>query len=194
MLEMPDGDELYDRGYIMDVVEYLKKHGVKFELTEHHSAYTAQELAGYEHVLEIEVVKPVIVKADGIFYMCVLPACFKVDLEILKYDLDANFVELATEEEMLELFRDCPPGAECPIGSLYGLPTLMDATLENDRYIVFQAGCYDKAVRMHMSDYKDLTSPYVMDFSYQQDWSEADTMLNDPFYYDRFVYSLLYPL
>ncbi len=178
----------------MDIIEYLKKHGVKFELTDHHPAYTAQELAGYEHVLEIQVAKPVVVKADGVYYMCVLPSCFKVDFETLKYGLDADFVELATEKEMLGLFGDCQLGAECPIGSLYGLPTLMDRTLENDKYIVFQAGCHDKAIHMLMSDYKDLTSPYVIDFSYQENWSEADTMLNDPFYYDRFVYRLLYPL
>lgn len=179
----------------MDVVECLKKHGVKFELTGHRPVYTAQELAMCKHVLEIEVVKPVIVKADRVFYMCVLPACFKIDLDILKYDLDADSVVLATEAEMLKLFAgQCQLGAECAMGNLYGLPTLMDSTLENDRHIVFQAGRHDLSVRMRMSDYKDLTKPYVIDFSYQQDWSEADTMLNDPFYYDRFVYSLLYPL
>ena len=179
----------------MDVVEYLKKHGVGFELKEHLPSYTAQELATCEHILEIEVVKPVIVKADRIYYMCVLPACFRIDLDILKYDLDAETVVLATEVEMLDLMGDeCQLGAECAMGNLYGLPTLMDRTLENDKYIVFQAGRHDLSIRMRMSDYKRLARPYIIDFSYQQDWSEADAMLNDPFYYDRFVYSPLYPL
>ena len=179
----------------MDVVEYLKKHNIKFELNEHHPAYTARELSANAHVLEIEVVKPVIVKADSIFCMCVLPACFKIDLDILRHDLDAESVVIATEKEMLDLMGDqCQLGAECPMGTMYGLPTLMDRTLENDKYIVFQAGRHDLSVRMRMSDYKDLTNPYIIDFSYQQDWSEADAMLNDPFYYDRFVYSPLYPL
>jgi len=179
----------------MDVIEYLKRHEIKFELTEHHPVYTAQELAMCEHVLEIEVIKPVIVKADRIFYMCVLPACFRIDLDILKYDLDAEKVVLATEAEMQDIFGDqCELGAESAMGNLYGLPTLMDRTLENDKYIVFQAGRHDRSVRMRMSDYKDLVRPYIIDFSYQQDWSEADAMLNDPFYYDRFVYNPLYPL
>lgn len=178
----------------MNVVDYLTEHGIKFEVTEHRPAYTAAELASSEHVLRLQVAKPVIVKADRIYYMCVLPACFMIDLDALRRDLDAEKVVLATEEEMSELFEDCQLGAEPPVGNLYGLPTLMDRTLESDKYIVFQAGTHAKAVRMLMGDYKNLTKPYVIDFSYKEDWSETDTMINDPDYYDSFVYSPLYPL
>lgn len=178
----------------MNVTDYLTEHGIKFEVTEHRLAYTAAELAGSVHVLQLQVAKPVVVKADRIYYMCVLPACFMIDLDALRRDLDAEKVVLATEEEMSELFEDCQLGAEPPVGNLYGLPTLMDRTLESDKYIVFQAGTHAKAVRMLMGDYKKLTKPFVIDFSYREDWSEADTMINDPDYYDSFVYSPLYPL
>jgi Ala-tRNA(Pro) deacylase len=150
----------------MKVVEFLDNNSAKYKVTRHQPTYSAQQMAAAEHVPGREVAKPVVVKADGEYYMCVLAACYKVDLDALKKDLRADQVALAGEDEMSKLFADCELGAEPPFGNLYGLETLMDQSLEADDNIVFQAGTHEQAIKMAMADYKELVSPRVLSFSY----------------------------
>jgi Ala-tRNA(Pro) deacylase len=178
----------------MTAIDYLKDHNVKFRVTGHHPAYTAVDLAVEEHVLSCQVAKPVIVIADGIFYLCVLPACFKIDFEILKNQLHVNEVILASEKDLKDIFGDCELGAEPPFGNIYGLPTLMDKSLERDRHIIFQAGTHDKAIRMSMKDFKHLVNPHIISFIRRDEWDGLEWMFNDPYYYDAFMYNPLYPL
>ena len=150
----------------MKVVEFLDNNSAKYEVTRHQPTYSAQQMAAAEHVSGREVAKPVLIKADGKYYMCVLPACCKVDLDALKQDLRVEQVALAGEDEMSKLFADCELGAEPPFGNLYGLETLMDESLQADDHIVFQGGTHELAIKMAMADYKKLVSPQVMSFSY----------------------------
>jgi Ala-tRNA(Pro) deacylase len=150
----------------MRVIEYLDKSGVKYELRAHKPVFTAQRIAAEEHEPGKFVAKPVIVKADEKFLMCVLAACYMIDLRNLKQTLGVKKLELITEDEMARLFDDCEPGAEPPFGNLYNISTIMDKALEKDDHIVFQAGTHDKAIKMSLADYKRLVSPSVMEFSY----------------------------
>lgn len=150
----------------MQIMEYLDKSGVKYELTEHKPAFTAQHMAAEEHEPGKFVAKPVIVKVDGEYLMCVLGACYKIDLEALKVQLDAKKVELATEEEIAGICGDCDIGAEAPFGNLYNLPTIIDKALDADDHIVFQGGTHETAIRISMADYRKLAEPKVLEFSY----------------------------
>jgi Ala-tRNA(Pro) deacylase len=149
----------------MKVVEFLETNSAKYEVTQHQPTYSAQQMAAAEHVSGREVAKPVLIKADGKYYMCVLPACCKVDLDALKQELRADHLALAGEDEMSKLFADCELGAEPPFGNLYGLETLMDQSLQADEHIVFQAGTHEQAIRMATRDYNQLVSPKVLSFS-----------------------------
>jgi Ala-tRNA(Pro) deacylase len=57
----------------MRVTEFLDKSKVKYKVSEHHPAFTAQHMAAEEHEPGKYVAKPVIVKADDKYLMCVLP-------------------------------------------------------------------------------------------------------------------------
>ena len=150
----------------MRVIELLDKSAVRYEITEHPPTFTAQQMAAAEHEPGKYVAKPVIVKADGKYMMCVLSACYKIDLGALKNQLGAKSIELAREKEIGKIFDDCELGAEPPFGNLYDLPTIMDKALEDDDHITFQAGSYEKAIRMSMDDYRKLVKPKVLEFSY----------------------------
>jgi len=150
----------------MTVIDFLDKSGVKYEVTEHKPAFTAQRMAAAEHEPCKYVAKPVIIRADNKYLMCVLAACYKIDLGALKKRLGAKKVELAEEKDMGKIFGDCELGAEPPFGNLYDLPTIMDKALEADDHITFQAGSHDKAIRMSMADYIKLAKPKVLEFSY----------------------------
>lgn len=150
----------------MRVTEFLDKEAVHYELSEHPPTFTAQEMAAAEHEPGQFVAKPVIVKADGKCIMCVLSACYKINLGQLKDRLGADSVELADEAEIGAMFDDCELGAEPPFGNLYNVPTVMDKAMEKDDHIKFQAGTHDKAIRMRMDDYCRLVEPKILEFSY----------------------------
>ncbi len=150
----------------MRVLEFLDKSGIGYEITEHRPTFTAQRMAAVEHEPGKYVAKPVVVKADGKYIMCVLSACYKIDLNALKGQLGAEEVELADESEIAKLCDNCELGAEPPFGNLYDLPTVMDKALSKDDHIVFQAGSHEKAIRMTMEDYRQLVSPAILEFSY----------------------------
>ncbi len=150
----------------MRVIEFLDKSAVRYEVSEHPPAFTAQQMAAVEHEQGKYVAKPVIIKADGKYIMCVLAACYKIDLGALKSQLGAKSVELAEEKEIGNIFEDCELGAEPPFGNLYDLPVVMDKALEQDDHITFQAGTHEKAIRMSMDDYQKLVELKVLEFSY----------------------------
>ncbi|MHC4748188.1 MAG: aminoacyl-tRNA deacylase [Planctomycetota bacterium] len=150
----------------MRVIKFLDKAKVKYKVTKHQSAFTAQHMAAEEHEPGQNVAKPVIVKVDGEYVMCVLPACYRIDLKALKKQMKAKKVELAKEKEIGKIFDDCDVGAEPPFGNLYDVPTVIDKSLEQDEHILFPGGTHEKAIRMSMADYQKLVEPDVLEFSY----------------------------
>jgi Ala-tRNA(Pro) deacylase len=149
----------------MEVVAFLKKSKVKHKVTKHKAAFTAQEVAAEEHEPGKFVAKAVVVKADDKYVMCVLPACYNIDLKKLKSQLKAKTMKIAEEKELGKIFSDCEIGAQPPFGNLYDLPTIMDKVLESDDHIMFQGGTHEKSVRMSMADYRKLVGPKVLEFS-----------------------------
>ena len=149
----------------MRIDEYLKQQGVWFERHMHSAAYTAQELAAEEHTPGMSVAKPVIVRADGQYVMCVLPACYKLDLGKLRTALHASECRLAEETEMADLFPDAEIGSEPPMGNLYDMSTVVDSHLADDDQILFAAGSHRDAIAMAFGDYQRLVHPEVADVS-----------------------------
>jgi Ala-tRNA(Pro) deacylase len=150
----------------MNVFEYLDRANAHYSVSEHAPTYSAQVMAAEEHEKGRYVAKPVIVKAEGNYIMCVLAAPDKVVFDKLREYLGTEDVMLASEEEIRDLFPDCEEGAEPPFGRLYGVRTIMDSGLEDDDHITFQAGTHDKAIRMNMRDYLSLAQPEIVDFGY----------------------------
>ena len=148
----------------MSVQDYLDQLGVNYRLSRHDTTYTAQDLAAAEHIPGRKVIKPVIIKADGEFVMCALPASHRVDIDTLRTQLQCNEVQLADEQELMELFPACELGAEPPIGRLFGMPTVMDESLFADDRVTFQAGTHQDAVTMTLADYRKVAQPEVAYF------------------------------
>lgn len=149
----------------MNVPDFLDLQGVPYRLSHHRTTYTSQDLAQVEHMPGRKVIKPVIVDADGKFLICALPASQKVNLSELKAELRARDVKLVEENMLAELFPGCELGAEPPIGNMYGIGTMIDASLLNADEIMFQAGTHTDAVTMRMADYKRVANPQVGHFS-----------------------------
>ena len=149
----------------MNLPSFLDDQGVNYRLSHHADTYTSQDLAQCEHISGRHVVKPVLVKADGQFVLCALPASYKVDLMELRDQLRAKEVYLADESQLQQCFPDCQLGAAPPIGRIWGLPTLMDESLTCGDHVTFQAGTHDQAVTMTLAEYRRIAQPEMAHFA-----------------------------
>ena len=148
----------------MNVREFLKAESVPFTVLPHRDTYTAQHLA---HTLDVpgdNVAKTVLLKVDDEFVLAVLPATYQVSLGTLEECLKAESVELATEDEMAEIFPDCERGAAPPFGSQYGLLTVVDQSLTIDEQIVFEGNSHNEAIGLSYRDYSGIESPRIESF------------------------------
>jgi Ala-tRNA(Pro) deacylase len=148
----------------MNLQSYLDEMGVRYSVSRHPAVFTAQALAEVEHVPGRQVIKPVVVKADGRFVLCALPASYRIDLAKMRDLLNADEISLAEESKLAELFPDCEVGAEPPIGRIYGLTTFVDASVFGDEHVMFQAGNHENAITMRMCDYRRIVQPQIAQF------------------------------
>lgn len=144
--------------------DYLDSQHVKYEWLPHTLAFPAQEVAHTLHVSGKYFAKAVLLQADGRPLMAVLPASHRLNLHELKAELVAKHVEMLPEAELTKLCPDCELGAFPPLGSLYGVDTLVDRSLAQSEDIVFNAGSHTDAVRMKYADYANLVKPRVASF------------------------------
>lgn len=149
--------------------ETLDAAGVRYEILQHETAYTAEETAAVQHVPGAEMAKVVMCVAGEPPHespiMAVVPAPWRVHLPSLARLAGVPRLRLATEAEFAGLFPGCEPGAMPPFGALYGIPTWVDERLARDEHIVFNAGTHQLAVRLAWADYARLESPRIGDFA-----------------------------
>jgi len=144
---------------------YLSEQGVRWELTPHVEAYTAQEVAAAEHVPGGQVAKVVIADVDGRRAMLVLAAPARVDLMRVRTVLRAKTVRLAREEEFARVFPDCEVGAMPPFGNLYQVPVYLDRGLSEQPRLIFNAGTHRETMTVAAADFLRLVNPTVIDLA-----------------------------
>lgn len=98
--------------------------------------------------------------------MAVLPASYRVDFDLLKGALGAKKVELAQEKEFKDIFPNCEIGAMPPFGNLWDMGVFVAESLSENEEISFTAGSHTELVRMKFNDYKRLTNPVIIKYSF----------------------------
>ncbi len=146
------------------LLEHMEKNQVAYEVLKHPEAYTAQELAAVEHVKGRYHAKVVMVKCNGELMMAVAPSDRRVDLKMLE-EIVGKPTELAREGDFASKFPDCALGAMPPFGSLYGVPVLVDNSLKEDDFIVFEAGTHTDAIKINYEDFERLEKARYGDFT-----------------------------
>jgi Ala-tRNA(Pro) deacylase len=141
--------------------EYLRQNTVPYDVEQHRTAFTAQELAQAEHIPGKTVAKVVVARADGNMTMFVLPATYMLEYARAAEVTGSREVSLCGEGELAAAFPDCEVGAMPPFGNLYGLPVYVDRHLAEDESIVFAAGTHATTIRMLYADYQRLVTPRV---------------------------------
>jgi len=147
--------------------DFLSSHNIKYVTISHSPAYTAQEIAALSHISGKDMAKTVIVNIDNETVMLVLQASCGVDFDLLKKNVGADTIELASEQEFKNMFQGCETGAMPPFGNLYGMKVYVEERLTKDGEISFNAGSHTELIKMAYKDYENVVKPEVFKFAYK---------------------------
>lgn len=139
--------------------EFLDENDIKYVSIMHSLAFKAVDIAKSAHIPSKELAKTVIVKIDGEQAMVVVPAAYKVNLELLQEALGSNSVEVASEVEFTKRFPDCEVGAMPPFGNLYDMEVYVAESLTEDEKIAFNGGSHSEVIQMDYRDFENLVKP-----------------------------------
>lgn len=139
--------------------EFLDENDIKYISIMHSMAFTAVEVAKSVHIPSRELAKTVILNVDGELAMAVVPANYKVNLDILRQTLNTKNIQLANESEFTPRFKDCEVGAMPPFGCLYDMDVYIAESLTEDDSISFNAGSHLEAIKLNYKDYENLVNP-----------------------------------
>jgi Ala-tRNA(Pro) deacylase len=92
--------------------------------------------------------KAVVLKGEEGYLLAVLPASCHIQFSDLKRQLGTG-VEMASEDQVEALFRDCERGAVPALGAAYGLKVIVDESLATEPEIYLEGG--DHASLVHLS-------------------------------------------
>jgi Ala-tRNA(Pro) deacylase len=134
---------------------FLADHRALYELEHHALALSSLCTARAAHIDEHCLAKSVLLEDDDGPVLAVLPAACRLELSSLREQLGRN-LRFAPEGETERFFPDCALGAMPPIGVAFGLPTVVDRSLESLGEIFFEAGDHETLVRMKGDDFFQL--------------------------------------
>ena len=143
----------------MTIHDFLRGRNVAHETLLHRPAPSAAHRAQSVHVSGARVAKAVLVRSGSTYVLAVLPATHRIDLERLEAILRIVGLAIATEDELERVFADCERGAVPPFGSLYGLRTVVDASLSGGSEIVIDGNVRHEGMTMRYRDFEALESP-----------------------------------
>ncbi len=135
--------------------EYLNRWGVEYEVVPHAHTGSSLETAEAAHVSGDKLAKCVMTEDYRGYLMVVVPASHEVEFSRLDEQLDRR-LELATEEELADIFVDCELGAIPPLGEAYGIDVAVDSRLAACDDVYFEAGDHAELLHLRGEDFRDL--------------------------------------
>lgn len=151
------------------VIKHLSDSGLKHDLLEHKTVYTAIDAAHTMKKKFGEVAKSLLVKADKDYYVVLLPADNNLDMDKLKKVVakgsgkEVKTIKIPGEKvarEVLKVKND----AMTAFGSLYKLPVVMEKKMEKAKKAVFASSSFNHSVEMAVKDFVKLENVVLGSF------------------------------
>ncbi|MFA4833879.1 MAG: YbaK/EbsC family protein [Patescibacteria group bacterium] len=149
--------------------EYLKKAGVKHNILEHRTVYTAMDAATTMKKKMGEIAKSLLVQADKDYFLVLLPADYNLDFKKLGQCLGAKtgkkikVVKIPGEKIMADVLK-IKAGTMSAFGQLYKLPVIADKALMKVKKAVFSSGSFNHSVEMAVGDFVKLENAVLGSF------------------------------
>jgi Ala-tRNA(Pro) deacylase len=137
------------------VQDCLAREGVHYDVIAHERTRDSNHSAQAAHIPGARLAKCVMLEDDRGFLMAVVPATHKVNLGAVHRQLNRE-LGLATDRELLELFKDCEPGALPPLALAYGIDAILDESLVDAPDIYFEGGDHQALVHVSGRDFLKL--------------------------------------
>jgi Ala-tRNA(Pro) deacylase len=134
---------------------YLSERHIDYDVVHHAHSETALEAAHSAHVPSHQVAKAVVLEDDEGYVVSVLPSTNRLDLDWVNETLGRQ-LEMAQEEELPELFRDCELGAVPALSEAYGLMVIWDDQLKSASDIYIEAGDHENLIHMSGESFRTL--------------------------------------
>jgi Ala-tRNA(Pro) deacylase len=143
------------------LVKYLEEAGVKHDILEHRTVYTALDAAATMKKKVGEIAKSLLVKADKDYFLVLLPADYNLDFAKLGKCLGAQAgkkvkVVKIPGEKMVENALNIKAGTLSAFGQLHKLPVVMDKGLIKAKKAIFSSGSMNHSVEMAVKDFVKL--------------------------------------
>jgi len=138
------------------LARYLDQH-VSYDVVLHEPTASSTQTAEACHISGDCLAKGVLLRRDGEYLLAVLPASHHIELSELRKQL-GDGVELASEDEIGSLFRDCAHGAVPAIGECYGLEVIVDESVDRQPEIYLEGGDHEMLIHMDRAQFAKLTA------------------------------------
>lgn len=151
------------------LAKYLEKAGIKHDVLEHKTVYTAYDAAATMGKKLSEVVKTLLVAADKDYYLAILPADHNLDFKKLSREISkisgkkVKTVQIPGEEIMKKLLK-IKAGAMSAFGGLHKLPLILEKNLLKTKKAVFASGSFGHSVEMAVKDFVKLENAVLANF------------------------------
>lgn len=142
--------------------DFLTGSGVKFELVEHKTVYTAYDKAATLKVKPASVGKVLAMKLAGEPVLVVVGADRNLDVEKIKKTLKAKKIDFLPEAAIKEKFKGIDPGAIPPFIGIWGVSVLADKGFLAQPKIVLSAGRYEWSVLLTPAVFKRISPNLVI--------------------------------
>lgn len=151
------------------VAKYLKDSGVKHNVLEHRTVYTALDAAATMKRKMGEIAKSLLVQADKDYFLVLLPADYNLDFKKLGQCLGTQTgkkiktVKIPGEKIMAEVLK-IKAGTMSAFGKLHNLPVIADKALMKAKKAVFSSGSFNHSVEMAVKDFVKLENAVLGSF------------------------------
>jgi Ala-tRNA(Pro) deacylase len=125
---------------------------VTYEVIQHEPTMSSTRTAEVCHVSGDRVAKAIVLRRDGGYLLAVLPASHHIHLQDLRMQLDDK-VDLATEDEIAQLFRDCARGA---VPARYGLDVIVDDSIDTQPEVYLEGGDHITLIHLDQGQFARL--------------------------------------
>jgi Ala-tRNA(Pro) deacylase len=142
------------------IINILKENNISYESFTHEAVRTSEEAAKVRNTSLKEGAKALVMIADGIPVLIIVPGDTKADTDKIKNIYKYNKLKMSSIEEAQRL-SGAQVGGVPPFGNLFEIPVKMlcaKELLENE-FISFNAGEKTISIRMKSKEWFELVNP-----------------------------------
>ena len=135
--------------------DYLNSLHYKYDTVAHTHTDSSLRTAEAAHVSGEQVAKPVLLGDDHSYLLVVIPASHRLDVKRVN-KFTGRHLKMITEDELEMAFADCEKGAVPAAGEAYGIDTLVDSGLVEQKDVYFESGDHETLIHMEGETFRNL--------------------------------------